>query len=149
MKSAVKTLIDTIHSLLDNTLSPVHPDGTSVTLRAYTSTPTNADTKYLRIRLVSEEDVSPKDRHMSEGIIAVDMVERTKSDDASALYIHRVREAVEGALAPTLNYLPSSSTDGSTIDFGKSSVTFNEEYSPGDGKVFTITLELNYRLEWN
>ena len=148
MKSSVLGLLENIITLLDSTLNPTHPDGTSETLRAYTSIPTNASNKRIWVYLDSEENVPIKDRHMVEGTINIELQEKTKENNAQWLYLYKLKEAVEAALAPTLNFNVSSGSDGSTISFFKGSTSQDTELIDGEGKVLKIILSVNYRSEW-
>jgi hypothetical protein len=151
MRSPIYDLIPNIITLLDNTLSPTHPDGSSIMLRAYQSVPENAANKYILVELVNEErsDPQPKDRDMVDGSISIKIVERTKEDNAGYAYLRSAMDYVQIALSPTLTYNVSSGTDGSTISFYKGNVSQETQYNAGDGKVLTMTLIVNYKAEYN
>lgn len=151
MRSPVLDIIQSIIVLLDGTLTPTHPNGTMIALKAYQSVPENAADKYILVELVSEDPSvpQPKDRDMVDGVISIKVIERTKEDNAGFKFLREAMEDVQERLSPSFHYNVSSGSDGATITFRKSSVTQESQYNAGDGKVLSITLEVFYRAEYN
>jgi hypothetical protein len=148
MKSPVKDLISQVITLLDSNVTVTHDKRGSETLNAYTSVP-NGKQSFMLVRLVSSEDISTKDVYLEQGILAIDVVDRTKEDNASMEFVYDVLNEIEGLLAPSFGYRPTSGANGATVSFYKLGRTnTDQDYQAGFAKVNHMTLEVNYRLQY-
>lgn len=148
MRTPVKDLISSIITLLDSNVTVTHDKDGSVTLKAYTSVP-NGVQRFMLIRLISSEDISTKDTYLEQGVIGIDVVDRSKEDNASMEFVYDCMNTIEGLLAPSFGYRPTSGANGATVSFYKLGRTnTDQDYSAGFAKVNQMTLEVNYRLQY-
>lgn len=148
MRTPIKDLMSSLISIISGNVTVTHDKRGVETLNAYTSAP-NGKQSFIMIRLISSEDMSTKDLYIERGTIGIDVVDRTKEDNASMEFVYDVINAIEALLAPSFGYKPTSGANGSTVMFNKIGRTnSDQDYQGGFSKINHMTLEIGYILQY-